>query len=144
LIGGYVVTTIGWRWTQWIVAIFAVVVSVITSFMQETHKPTILRRQLKEERRLEKRHRGRHERLQEAEPDPSTAQDDHSAIFREFITKVLFRPVHMACVEPVVGFFTLYISINFGMVYGTSGYCSRRSSVLMLSSSAVSWKSGLC
>jgi MFS family permease len=116
LIGGYVVTTIGWRWTQWIVAIFAAVISVIVLFMQETHKPTMLRRQLKQERR----HNRHHERRQEEVKASSTAQDEHSAIFREFITKVIFRPFHMACVEPVVGFFTLYISINFGMVYGLS------------------------
>jgi MFS family permease len=120
LIGGYVVTTIGWRWTQWIVAIFAAVVSVIVCFMQESHKPTILRRQLKQERRHESRHEDRQESPPGEDKTSSTAQGEHSAIFREFITKVLFRPFHMACVEPVVGFFTLYISINFGMVYGSS------------------------
>jgi hypothetical protein len=95
-------------------------VSVVVCFMQESHKPTILRRRLKQESRQESRRGARRESPTGEKQNSPTAQGEHSAIFRDFITKVLFRPFHMACVEPVVGFFTLYISINFGMVYGSS------------------------
>jgi hypothetical protein len=93
------------------VVIVAAVISIAIFFMRETHKPTILRRQIKQSRR------------RESSPDqcassPSSQRQERSAMFREFITRILLRPIHMACVEPVVGFFTLYIAINFGMVYG--------------------------
>lgn len=67
--------------------------------MKETYKPIILRRRAKA--------RG------------ITVEEAKFPSIQDFVTKLVTRPIHMALLEPVVGLFTLYIAINFGMTYGT-------------------------
>nr|POE75132.1 polyamine transporter 4 [Quercus suber]POE94789.1 polyamine transporter 4 [Quercus suber] len=68
--------------------------------MSETYKTAVLRHRAKA--------RG------SAHPDVHRSRAE---VFRTFTHTTLVRPIHMALVEPVVGFLTLYIALNIGMTY---------------------------
>jgi hypothetical protein len=85
---------------------------VLTFFMRETHKPTILRRRAARQMRNEDF--GGIKNLAHAPPHDAS----YLSALKDFATSAVFRPLHMGLVEPVVGAFTLYIAINFGILYG--------------------------
>ncbi|KAK4503365.1 hypothetical protein PRZ48_004280 [Zasmidium cellare] len=101
LVGGFVAQAKGWRWTMWVLLFFTAACLTPALFMKETYKSAILRSRAKK--------RG----LKYPTPERTALQ---SAKF--FLKSTLTRPVHMCAVEPVVLLFTLYIAINFGMLYG--------------------------
>lgn len=101
LVGGFTAEAKGWRWTMWVLLFFTVVCLTPALFMKETYKSAILRKRAKK--------RG----LQY----PTSGRTPMQAA-KFFLRSTITRPVRMCAVEPVVLFFTLYIGINFGMLYG--------------------------
>jgi MFS family permease len=100
VIGGYVAWWRGWRWTQWVILFFIVVCFIPILGMNETYKSAILRKRAKA--------RGL--------PPPGQQRTPWEAL-TFFARSTLTRPVHMAFVEPVVGFLTAYIAIDFAILY---------------------------
>ncbi|KAK3671631.1 hypothetical protein LTR78_008554 [Recurvomyces mirabilis] len=100
LVGGYVAARKDWRWTMWALLFFTIVGLVPAFGMKETYKSAILKKRAKK-LGLPTKTSGR------------TATQ--SAIF--FLGSTLTRPMHMAFVEPVVAAFTIYIALNFAMLY---------------------------
>jgi MFS family permease len=119
LLGGFTASAKGWRWTLWTLLFLTTVTLTPTMFMSETYKKTIL------EQRLKMKYKKAHaagdaapelESKQEVPPPLLKKSIAESAKF--FIRSTLTRPLHMALVEPVVTFFTIYVSLNIGMLYG--------------------------
>lgn len=100
LIGNFVVSSKGWRWTMWTVLFFSVTVFPMLAFVRESYRRTILQRIAKKEG-LE---------LPQARRSPSK-------IVRQFFTTTVTRPVHMLMTEPIVGFVCLYCSFQFALLY---------------------------
>jgi multidrug resistance protein len=100
LVGGYAAVAYGWRWTQWVLLFFTVAFLTPAFGMQETYKAKILSRRAK--------------RLGIVLPGNEKSVLE-SAKF--FLRVQLTRPVHMGLMEPIVGLFTLYIAMNFAMLY---------------------------
>jgi len=103
LVGGFVVLGTDWRWTQWTILFFTVAAFGPTLGMSETYKSIILRRRAK---------------MRGEASAVKTGPWFNPRAIHTFVTKLLTRPIHMALTEPVVGLFSLYIALNFGMVYG--------------------------
>lgn len=101
MIGGFVVLQKGWRWTQWTILFFTIAGLTPVLGMKETYKAAILKRRAKA--------RGH--------PLPGPQRTALQSL-KYFSCSLLFRPIHMALVEPVVALFTLYIGLNIGFVYG--------------------------
>lgn len=100
LVGGFVVKTKDWRWTQWTTLFFSVAAYTSCLFMRETYKKTILARRA---RRLGLSH--------------SSRQSISTQTALHFITVTLIRPMHMLLTEPVVGLLSLYVAFAFATVY---------------------------
>ncbi|KAK7425165.1 hypothetical protein QQX98_000079 [Neonectria punicea] len=99
VIGSFVVNRKGWRWTQWTLVFFAIFAIITTAFTQETFHPVIKRRLAKK-------------RGDKVEPSPPW-----SSQLREFAVVAVARPVRMVFMEPIVGFFCLYVSAEFGTLF---------------------------
>lgn len=100
LVGGYVTIAYGWRWTQWALLFFTVAFLTPAFGMHETYKARILDRRAK--------------RLGLTLPGNEKSVWESA---RFFITTTLTRPIHMGLTEPIVGLFTIYIAMNFAMLY---------------------------
>jgi multidrug resistance protein len=100
LVGGYATVAYGWRWTQWVLLFFTVAFLTPAFGMQETYKAKILSRRAK--------------RLSIALPENSKPLLES---IKFFLRVQLTRPVHMGLTEPIVGLFTIYIAMNFAMLY---------------------------
>jgi MFS family permease len=98
---------LGWRWTEYIFAIWTAVVSILSLFcLPETYAPYLLKKravQLRAEKNEPWHHPHEDMRL-----DP-----------RSILTKHLTRPVLMFFTEPAVTAITLYASFTFGLLYMT-------------------------
>ncbi|RDI77046.1 hypothetical protein Vi05172_g12982 [Venturia inaequalis] len=101
LIGGFVVESLGWRWTQWVTLFFTAVFLPPVYFMKETYKKCIL------ENRAEKN---------ATEKLPTSKTEVLNAV-KKFIRTGLTRPIHMLLSEPIAGLFSLYIAFNFALQY---------------------------
>lgn len=99
VIGSFVVNRKGWRWTQWTLVFFAVFAMITTAFTHETFHPVIKRRLAKK-------------RGEKVEPSPPW-----SSRLRQFAVVALVRPIRMVFFEPIVGFFCLYVSAEFGTLF---------------------------
>lgn len=100
VIGGYATVAYGWRWTQWCLLFVTVALLAPAFGMHETYKPRILARRAK----------------QIGISLPGSERSTLEAT-KVFLTVNLTRPVHMGLTEPIVGLFTLYIALNFAMLY---------------------------
>lgn len=89
----------GWRWTQWTLVFFAIFAMITTLFTQETFHPVIKRRLAKQ-------------RGLKVEPSPPFADR-----LKTFAVIALLRPIRMLFLEPIVGFFCLYVSAEFGTLF---------------------------
>lgn len=98
--GGFVVKTKDWRWTQWTTLFFSVAIYISCLFMRETYKRTILTS------------RARRLGLSKSSRQPISTQ---TAL--HFITVTLIRPMHMLFTEAVVGLLSLYVAFAFATVY---------------------------
>merc|ERR1712093_436189 len=91
-IGGFIVESdLGWRWTEWLVAIMGAVAFLLDLFfLEETYPPILLVTKAAELRRRTKNW-GIHAKQEEIEID-----------FRELITKNFSRPMRLLVTEPIV------------------------------------------
>ncbi|KAL1311893.1 hypothetical protein AAFC00_001965 [Neodothiora populina] len=102
LIGGYMTATIGWRWIFWVVAMFDVIVLLLSlCFLRETHARTILYRRMQ---RI-KASTG-NEELYTTWDTANDKKQSRSA--RTVITISCTRAFHMLATQPILQFIALY------------------------------------
>ncbi|KAL3425812.1 major facilitator superfamily transporter [Phlyctema vagabunda] len=106
-IGGFIVEShLGWRWTEWLVAIMGFTAFFLDlAFLEETYPPIILVSKAAELRRRTKNW-GIHAKQEEIEID-----------FRELITKNFSRPMRLLVTEPIVLLLSIYMSFIYGLLY---------------------------
>ncbi|KAJ9602966.1 hypothetical protein H2200_012746 [Cladophialophora chaetospira] len=106
VIGGFVQEKKGWRWLEWVCVFAAVLTYAWAIMMRETYKKAILRT-------LEKAH------PESNAVGPRTALRASYIIraLRNWIVTYLGRPLNMLATEPVVLFLSLYVALNFGILY---------------------------
>ena len=101
VVGGFVVQSKGWRWTQWTIIFFMVTFYVPVLFTTESYKKIILQRRAK--------------RLGiQGPPGEDLAP---MALARYFIKTQLIRPLHMMLTEPIVTLVCTYNGFLFGLLY---------------------------
>jgi MFS transporter, DHA1 family, multidrug resistance protein len=103
-IGGFITMShLGWRWTQYIVAIMGFLAfGLNVLFLRETYPPVILVEKAAELRRRTKNW-GIHAKQEEIEVD-----------FRELLEKNFSRPLRMLFTEPIVLLLSIYMSFIYG------------------------------
>ncbi|RDL39105.1 putative fluconazole resistance protein [Venustampulla echinocandica] len=106
-IGGFIVEShLGWRWTEWLVAIMGFFAFFLDFFfLEETYPPVILISKASELRRRT-RNWGIHAKQEEIEID-----------FRELITKNFSRPMRILFTEPIILLLSIYMSFIYGLLY---------------------------
>lgn len=100
VVGGYVTVGYGWRWTMWTLIFFTIAFLAPAFGMHETYKARILTKRAK--------------RVGVSLPGSEQSALESAKVF---LTVNLTRPIHMGLTEPIVGLFTLYIALNFAMLY---------------------------
>ncbi|TKA81446.1 hypothetical protein B0A49_00289 [Cryomyces minteri] len=106
-IGGFIVISyLGWRWTEYIVAIMGFLgLGLSILFLRETYPPVILVSKASELRR--RTHNwGIHAKQEEIEVD-----------LRELLEKNLSRPLRMLFTEPIVLLLSIYMAFVYGLLY---------------------------
>lgn len=106
-IGGFIVESyLGWRWTEWLVAIMGFTAfGLDLLFLEETYPPVILVGKASELRRRTKNW-GIHAKQEEIEVD-----------FRELLTKNFSRPLRLLFTEPIVLLLSIYMAFIYGLLY---------------------------
>lgn len=106
-VGGFITESyLGWRWTQYIVAIMGFVAFIVDLiFLQETYPPVVLI-QKAEELRRRTRNWGIHAKQEEIEVD-----------FRELLTKNFSRPLRLLFTEPIIFLLSIYMAFIYGLLY---------------------------
>ncbi|KAF2182138.1 major facilitator superfamily [Zopfia rhizophila CBS 207.26] len=106
-IGGFITMShLGWRWTEWLVAIMAFTAAFLNLFfLQESYPPVILVSKAEELRRRTKNW-GIHAKQEEIEID-----------FRELLEKNFSRPIRMLISEPIVLLLSIYMAFIYGLLY---------------------------
>lgn len=91
-----------WRWTQWTILFFIAAFGLPIPFTRETYKKTILRKRAKKLGLVD-----------------SSVHLERTFIqaSRDFLTTVLFRPLHMLVTEPIVTLICMYNGFMFGLMY---------------------------
>ena len=103
--GGFLVNAKGWRWVFWIIAIFAGSFSICLYFFgRETYAPTLLARKTK--------------RLQKETGNMNLRSKLDSGLPpREIFARSIVRPIKMLLFSPIVLLMSIYVSINYGIMY---------------------------
>jgi DHA1 family multidrug resistance protein-like MFS transporter len=107
-IGGFIILNpdMGWRWTEWIVAMMGFTAFFLNFFfLSESYPPEILVAKAKELRRRTKNW-GIHAKQEEIEVD-----------FRELLEKNFSRPIRMLISEPIVLLLSIYMAFIYGLLY---------------------------
>ncbi|KAH8888336.1 MFS general substrate transporter [Thozetella sp. PMI_491] len=106
-IGGFIVESyLGWRWTEYLVAILGFVAFLLDLFFfTETYPPVILVQKASELRRRTLNW-GIHAKQEEIEVD-----------LRELITKNFSRPMRLLFFEPLVTLLSIYMAFIYGLLY---------------------------
>lgn len=102
VIGSYVTVAKGWKWVQYTMVLFALFGSLVCGLTDETHKGTILRR--------------RNVTLGLPSPYPDLGKTRVERL-RQWSVVVIWKPIDMLLLEPIVGFFSLYTAFNFGVLF---------------------------
>ncbi|KAK9366992.1 major facilitator superfamily domain-containing protein [Lipomyces kononenkoae] len=93
---------LGWRWTEYIEAIFAFAMFLVAAFaLPETYHPVLLRR--------------KEARLRKGAGDPGHGPPMPS--LTNIVTKHLTRPLRMLFTEPIVTCIALYASFVYGLLF---------------------------
>ena len=100
IIGGFVAEKKGFRWLEWVMLFFMAATYLYSLWLKETYKPIILKR--------------RRKRLGIPEVHKAT---DRLGTLKIFMTITLFRPLTMLITEPIVAFFSLYVAVDFGILF---------------------------
>lgn len=106
-IGGFIAESyLGWRWTQYLVAIMGFVAFVLDLvFLEETYPPVILVSKASELRRRTGNW-GIHAKQEEIEVD-----------FKELVTRNFSRPMRLLFLEPIVTALSVYMAFVYGLLY---------------------------
>lgn len=106
-IGGFITMSyLGWRWTEYLVAIMGFTAfSLNLIFLEETYPPVVLVGKASELRRRTKNW-GIHAKQEEIEID-----------FRELMNKNFSRPLRILFTEPIVLLLSIYMSFIYGLLY---------------------------
>ncbi|KAK3068873.1 hypothetical protein LTR53_013236, partial [Teratosphaeriaceae sp. CCFEE 6253] len=99
---------LGWRWTEWIEAIFVFPVVILSFFaMPEVYGPTLLKRKAQRLRKQtgDERYWHPHERAK--------------ITVTNIVTKYLSRPLQMLVTEPMILCIAIYASFVYGLLYLT-------------------------
>ncbi|CAG8163864.1 unnamed protein product [Penicillium salamii] len=109
IVGGFVVISfLGWRWTEYITAIWAFAFSAIGLFViPETFEGTILTQRAKRQR-VETGNWALHARAEEK-----------VVSLRDIMTRYILRPFQMLALEPILLLVTLYVGFIYGFLYIT-------------------------
>ncbi|OJK00115.1 hypothetical protein ASPACDRAFT_28328 [Aspergillus aculeatus ATCC 16872] len=106
LAGGYLADATNWKWLYWLQLILAFVAWVLITFtVPETYAPTLLKRRAK--------------KLRKEKDDPKyvTEMELDARPLAERLRMTLFRPFQLLCLEPIVLFIALYMSVLYGLLY---------------------------
>ena len=107
MIGAFVTSRRGWRWTQYTMLFFcALSLILILPFGRETFHRTIQRRLAKSQTNPVN-----------SPSDPPAATLTRTARLHQFLTITLIRPLHMLSTEPIVGLLCLYVSCEFATLF---------------------------
>ncbi|KAK4446697.1 MFS general substrate transporter [Podospora aff. communis PSN243] len=106
IIGGFLVEDgrLDWRWTQWVVLMFAAVTGVGLLTQSETYKKTILVQRAKQ---------GAKGGSNKATPSPPPL----AARLRLLLVVTLTRPLRMLASEPIVFFLSLYSAFTVALLF---------------------------
>ncbi|KAL8910752.1 MAG: hypothetical protein Q9171_003998 [Xanthocarpia ochracea] len=107
-VGGFIIMnpTLGWRWTEYVVAIMGFLAFALDLvFLEETYPPVVLEQKAAMLRRRT-RNWGIHAKQEEIEVD-----------FRELITKNFSRPLRLLFTEPIVLLLSIYMAFIYGLLY---------------------------
>ncbi len=107
-IGGFIIMNphMGWRWTEYIVAIMGFLAfGLDLILLEETYPPVVLVQKAEDLRRRTKNW-GIHAKQEEIEVD-----------FRELITKNFSRPLRLLVTEPIVLLLSIYMAFIYGLLY---------------------------
>ncbi|KAF2871686.1 major facilitator superfamily domain-containing protein [Massariosphaeria phaeospora] len=106
-IGGFItISSLGWRWTEYLSSIMGWVSFVLLLlFMEETYPPMVLVAKAAELRRRTKNW-GIHAKQEEIEVD-----------FKEMMIQNVSRPMRILFTEPIVLLITIYMSFIYGLLY---------------------------
>lgn len=99
MIGSFLVTNLGWRWTQWVTIFFSILGIACTLKARETYH-SILRRRREKQLGL-----------------PTTPRPALVDTVRLLVTITLVRPFHMLFTEPIVFFISFYVGCAFAINY---------------------------
>ncbi|RMZ73939.1 Major facilitator superfamily domain general substrate transporter [Pyrenophora seminiperda CCB06] len=103
--GGFLVEKLVWRWVFWIIAIFAGAFAAIFFFVgDETYPPIILARKAAA---LRKETGNMNLRSKLASNLPP----------KEILIRSIVRPTKMLIMSPIVGLMSLYVALNYGILY---------------------------
>lgn len=101
LIGGFLVESKDWRWTQWTILFFVITFYIPVLFTRETYKKTILQKRAKKLSLV----------------PPGREKKALLQTLQDFLTTILFRPLHMLFTEPIVTLICMYNGFMFGLMY---------------------------
>jgi hypothetical protein len=101
VIASYATSRENWRWPEWIMLFFTIIVYIYSLFQSETYKRAILQ------------HRAKKLGIQ----GPASAPAGFAGL-KFFITVTVIRPLHMLLTEPIVLSFSIYIAFNFAVLFG--------------------------
>ncbi|KAF1982979.1 major facilitator superfamily [Aulographum hederae CBS 113979] len=106
-VGGFITMShLGWRWTEYIVAMMGFLAfGLILIFLEESYPPVVLVSKAEELRRRTKNW-GIHAKQEEIEVD-----------LRELLEKNFTRPLRMLFTEPIVLLISIYMSFIYGLLY---------------------------
>lgn len=103
--GGFLVEAKGWRWVFWILAILAGFFSLLMlAFSHESYAPVLLARKAA---RLRKETGNENLRAKGALQIPP----------RELFIRCIVRPMKMLFLSPIVLLMSLYVAVNYGILY---------------------------
>jgi multidrug resistance protein len=103
--GGFLVEHMSWRWVFWIMAIFGGAFGILLLLVgRETYAPMLLERKAAKLRKETGNLQLRSVLTKQIPP-------------REVFTRAIARPMKMLFLSPIVGLMSLYIAINYGILY---------------------------
>lgn len=103
--GGFLVENTSWRWVFWILAIFGGVFGVVLFFVgRETYHVTLLEKKAARLRKETGNENLRSKLAKDLTP-------------RQLFAQAIARPMKMLFLSPIVGLMSLYIAINYGILY---------------------------
>ncbi|CAG8971027.1 hypothetical protein HYALB_00005265 [Hymenoscyphus albidus] len=104
IIGGFAAQYLGWRWTNWLVLIFAGAGFIMCSFIKETYAPVLLKKKAARRRN-------------ETGDDRWWCRYDNNMSLIQILKVNLSRPFVLSFTEPILWFWNGYIAVIYGILY---------------------------